>query len=165
MENNENTPELELEQENETVGEVDESTDSTAEAEPVDWEAEAKKYKAIANRKAKQAEKRVETQTPTQSQEKGLSEDDIIVISSVADKEKLDSLKEIAKLKNISLMEAKNSQLYKLAEQEIEETRKREAAQLGASKGSGKRPAEKSFATQGLSDEEHKALFNKAVGK
>lgn len=165
MNNNEYNPELE--QEEQIQEEVDESTESTeeAEADQVDWKAEAMKWKAIASRKAKQAESKTKVESQDQPKESGLSEEDIIVISKIADKEKIESLKEIAKMKGLTMAQASESTMYKLAEREIDQQRSAEKAQLGASRGSGKRATEKTFTTPGLSRDEHKEMFYKTVGK
>lgn len=167
MMNDEYNPELE--QEEQTQEEVEETTSETEvdseDSHEVDWKSEAMKWKAIASRKAKRAEESKPKAETTQTNSQSYSEEDIIIISKVADKEKLDSLKEISKLKGLSLAEASETQMFKLAEREIEEKRKSINAQMGASRGSGKRPQEKSFTTPGLTEDEHKAMFFKAIGK
>ena len=74
-------------------------------------------------------------------------------------------IRKIAKLENISLIEALENPLYKSWEGQRAEEKRREEAQMGASRGSGSRKQQKDFSTPKLSEEEHKELWRKMTGK
>lgn len=123
--------------------------------------AEADKRKLEAELKAlrEQGEK-----TPQKTKDSGLSEDDILVISKVQDKEALDMLRKIAMIENITLSEAMENNLYKAWSKEQAEIKRSQEAEIGASRGSIKGKKSKDFNTPGLTEEEHKAMFKKALG-
>ncbi len=172
MDNDEKNLDLEQDEniEEQPTDAVEASEDADSEK---NWEAEAKKWKAIASRKAKQAEAKAEAVEPEDKPKEpietndgsGLTEEDIIVISRVGDKEKLDMMRDIAKLKKVSLDEASSSQMYQLWEKEHEAGKKADAARLGASTGSGAKRRKNSLQTPGLTTEDHKELFNRSIGK
>jgi hypothetical protein len=88
-----------------TLQEIVEDEPAETEAEEtqqeVNWEEEAKKWKAIAARHAKKQEK-------TPSPEGGLNEYDILALknSNISEKEDLDTVKEYARKLNLSIAEA-----------------------------------------------------------
>jgi len=94
----------------------------------------------------------------------GLTEDEILVISSVQDKEKLDKARKIAQLEGVSLSEALNTPLYKLFEQTIDAQRKAEKAQLNATSGSGKAKKDITLNTPGITPVQHKELWKSKNG-
>ena len=63
MQNDEYTPDVELDENETTTEEVTEVTETTPDTEQVDWKAEALKWQAIAKRKSQQVAK-TETQKP-----------------------------------------------------------------------------------------------------
>lgn len=141
---------------------VDTETDETG---TQDWEAEAKKWRAIAERKAKKLETQpAQDEKPTVSTT-GLSEEDIIVITELKDKQLIDTAREIAKLKGMTLAEAAGTTMFKLAKQEIDEERRQESVKMEASRGSGARGKKKDFTTTGLSKDEHKELWKRKMGR
>jgi hypothetical protein len=94
-----------------------------------------------------------------------LTEDDILVNTTIQDKDLINTAREIAKLKGISLSEAANSTMFRLAKAEREEEVRQEKVQMEASKGSGSRGKKKDFKTVGLSPAEHKALWKQRTGR
>lgn len=93
--------------------------------------------------------------------ETGLSEDDILVISRVQDKESIDMIRKVAKLEGITLTEAEQNPLYRSWANQRAEEKRQEQSQMGASKGSGSRKQTKDLSTPRLSEEEHKELWKK----
>lgn len=157
-------------QEVETSENIDtEETDTSVETEEeqsTDWEAEAKKWRAIAERKAKKAEQAQKAPVTRKPEPVGsLSEDDILTITMLQDKELIERARKIAKLEGISLAEAVNNPMFTFAKQAYEEEKRKEKSQMEASRGSGTRGQRKTFTTPGLSKEEHKALFMNRTGR
>lgn len=154
-------------QEDTTLENGVEDTQEEVDAENADetnWESEAKKWRAIAERKAK----KLETPAPKQTKAEPtgtLSEDDILVITTIQDKELINTAREIAKLKGISLSEAADSTMFKLAKAEREEQVRQEKVSMEASRGSANRGKKKDFKTSGLSPAEHKELWKSRTGR
>jgi len=158
------------------VQEVDGANDSN-DAAVTDQDAKVaedqKKRAEKAEREVKELREQLEAKAPQPEAKEpidtndgsGLTEEDIIVISRVGDKEKLDMMRDIAKLKKVSLDEASSSQMYQLWEKEHEAGKKADAARLGASTGSGAKRRKNSLQTPGLTTEDHKELFNRSIGK
>lgn len=79
--------------------------------------------------------------------------------------EDINYLKKLAKVNGTSIIEAQSDEIYKSFKANKEATEKAEKAKLGASRGSGSVKREKSFATKGLSDEEHKEMWRQSQGR
>lgn len=148
--------------------EVEETTEDTqTETDATDWEAEAKKWKAIAERKARKAEqaKADKPQARPKSDQGSLTEDDILVITTLQDKELIERARKIARLEGISLAEAVNNPMFQYAKSAYEEEQKQEKASMEASRGSGSRGQKKTLTSSGLSKEEHKELWKQRLGR
>jgi hypothetical protein len=151
--------------ENGVEEETHEEVDAEESADEPDWEAEAKKWKAIAERKAKKLEAPAPKQTTKKAETNGLTEDDILTITTIQDKDLINTAREIAKLKGITLAEAADSTMFRLAKAEREEAIRQEKVSMEASRGSGNRGKKKDFKTSGLSDAEHKELWRQRVSR
>lgn len=123
-----------------------------------DWESEAKKWKAIAER-----EKRKATKTPADQNLDTLVEEKVLKNMGMDD-ESLAYLKKVAALNGQSLGEAQKDNVYLNWKAVREQSQKVENAQVGASKGSGSRSQQPTFTTQGLSQDQHKEMWKKAMG-
>ena len=136
MQNDEYTPDVELDEnqnyEEETVEETVDSQDQ--DTETVDWKAEALKYKAIAMRKAKQAVK-PEPKQQTLETNYLTREEGILIAKGMSDEE-LNQLKVIAKGKGVSLLEAEKDPLFTTYYEKVQKEKRSEQAKLGTSKGS-----------------------------
>jgi len=158
MQNDEYTPDVELDEnqnyEEETVEETVDSQDQ--DTETVDWKAEALKYKAIAMRKAKQAVK-PEPKQQTLETNYLTREEGILIAKGMSDEE-LNQLKVIAKGKGISLLEAEKDPLFTTYYEKVQKEKRSEQAKLGTSKGSSYKEEKPKF-TAGLSREEHMKLW------
>jgi hypothetical protein len=158
MQNDEYTPDVELDEnqnyEEETVEETVDSQDQ--DTETVDWKAEALKYKAIAMRKAKQAVK-PEPKQQTLETNYLTREEGILIAKGMSDEE-LNQLKVIAKGKGVSLLEAEKDPLFTTYYEKVQKEKRSEQAKLGTSKGSSYKEEKPKF-TAGLSREEHKKLW------
>jgi hypothetical protein len=171
MQNDENTPEVELE-ENETYEMADESVEETEEvaeveteeqSKEVDWKSEALKWQAIAKRKAKQVAKPVAKTTETINNT--LSREEAILIAKGMDDESISQLQSIAKGKAISLLDAEKDPLFVAYYDKRQAELKAERARLGVSKGSGQKQNKPDFTAVGLSEEEHKRLWKEATNQ
>jgi len=158
MQNDENTPEVELDENQIDMEEtVDETVETeNQEADKVDWKAEALKYKAIAMRKAKQAEK-IEPKQKT-LETNFLTREEGILIAKGMDEDALGQLKVIAKGKGVSLLEAEKDPLFTTYFEKVQKEKRSEQAKLGASKGSAYKENKPEF-KPGLTREEHMALW------
>lgn len=157
-----------LQDETSTVEEVEETTEPTEEAEEAsedqpDWQAEAQKWKAIAQRNKKKVETTNEAKPAPATQPANVEE--VVLRAQGMDDDVLAQLKKVAKANNTDLITAQSDELFTAWKTKFEGEQKKQKAALGASKGSGSAPAKKSFSTPGLSAEEHRAMFNKAIGQ
>ncbi len=159
MQNDEYTPEFELDENQINMEETVEETVDTEdqEADEVDWKAEALKYKAIAMRKAKQANVRPEPKQQT-LETNYLTREEGILIAKGMDDEALNQLKVIAKGKGVSLLDAEKDPLFTTYFEKVQKEKRAEQAKLGASKGSAYKETKAEFKS-GLSREEHMALW------
>jgi hypothetical protein len=167
MSDNETIREDELEEiinedvEETETDEVDEETTDNDEVEnQVDWKAEALKYKAIALRKAKQAEKKVEPKKINSN----LSIEETVLKAQGVSEDEIDMLKKVAKVQGVSLLDAQKDTIFTTWKTNFEAEKKQELAQLGASRRSGQKSMRKDFKTPGLSPEEHKAMWKEKMG-
>lgn len=167
MSDNENLREDELDQniEDEVVEtdteEVEDDTTEDVDAEDeTDWKAEALKYKAIALRKAKQAEKKVEPKKINNN----LSIEETVLKAQGVSEDEIDMLKKVAKVQGVSLLDAQKDTIFTTWKTNFEAEKKQELAQLGASRRSGQKSVRKDFKTPGLSPEEHKAMWKEKMG-
>lgn len=158
MLNDENTPEIEQD-ENTIDTNSEETTEEThIETEEKDWEAEAKKLRAILDRqKKKQVEAKAAPAVPPINNNQ-LSEELKLIAKGLSDEE-IEQLKVISKGKGVSLSEALKDPLFEAHQKVEREKARREEAKLGASKGSGQ--TEKESFRHGMTDDEHKALWKK----
>jgi hypothetical protein len=78
--------------------------------------------------------------------------------------DELETLKKIAQLEGISIIKAREHNLFKLFKTQKEEDEKANKAKLGASKGSGSVKKAPGFNTPGLSQEDHRALWREKNG-
>ena len=156
MQNDDLTPEVELDENQIDMEEtVEETADTTPETDTTDWKAEALKYKAIAQRKAKQVAPKAEQPLQTSN---FLTREEGILIAKGMDDDTIGQLKVIAKGKGISLLEAEKDPLFIPYLEKIQKEKKSEQAKLGASKGSTFKQ-EKAEAKSGMSREEHMNLW------
>lgn len=144
---------------------TEEDTESTEEESEDDSEVEARlkqlenenaKLQRLLNKKSQTPEsKKIIKKTKTES----VDVDERILVNQGIDDEVLAELKDIAKAKRMSLIDARNTPVFKAFEKQFEEEKKTESARLGASKGSGTRREQKTFKTPGLSKEEHRKMW------
>lgn len=119
-------------------------------------EAELKQFKHVPSK-------------PTQNTTNNLTPEDIrieVLRSQGTPSDEIDELQSIAKMKNITVIEAKETTYFKAYKAEKEERERSERAKLGVSTRSGQQKSQqKTFATPGLTKEEHKALWLQSQGR
>jgi hypothetical protein len=93
-----------------------------------------------------------------------LTREESILFSQGFTEAQVEQAKKVATLQNLKLTDAVNDPLFTTWKAIEDKKAKDAAAQLPASRG-GRPATRKSFATKGLSDEDHKELFNEKVGK
>jgi mRNA degradation ribonuclease J1/J2 len=148
------TPELE-----ETT--TEETTEETQEEETVVIPKEkfkAMQKKAIAYDASKKAPQPI-------TNSNSLSREEAILIAKGMEDEDLAQLNKIAKGADISLSEAQKDPLFVAYLEKREQEKKSEKARLGASKSANFENKAPDFDKPGLSEEEHKNLWKKSVGK
>lgn len=141
------------------VVEVEETdTEQEKPVEEIDWEARAKKAEAliIKNKKSPVAEKPTEQAAPSNVEE-------IVLQANGMSDELLTQLKKVAAINGTSLIKAQNDPIFVAVKEKFERETKQESASLGASKGAGGTKVQKTFATPGLSAEEHKKMAMAAL--
>lgn len=79
--------------------------------------------------------------------------------------DEINYLKKLAKLNETSIIEAQSDEIFKSFKANKEATEKQANAKLGASRGSGSVKKEKTFATKGLSDQDHKEMWRQSQGR
>lgn len=107
------------------------------------------------------AVKKQNPQQPAETPNNPLNRDEIILLAQGTSPKELELLQKISKLENISLLEAKDNDLFKTYQMKLEQEKRSEQSRLGASKGSG---SVESKSTVGMSREEHQALFKEKMG-
>lgn len=149
----------------------DVTTDVSTETEDVDYKAlyeiekEARgKAEAliVKNKKAAKAEPAEKTETlATQP----ANVEEVVLRANGMDAEVLAKLKVVAKANGTDLITAQNDELFTAWKEKFESGQKKAKAALGASNGSGGVQKKASFDTPGISSDDHRAMFNKAVGR
>jgi hypothetical protein len=148
---------------------TEESTEEVVEEsaeETQDWESEAKKWKAIAERnkkKADQPKKEEKPEQPKASQSVSVQEE-VLRVNGMPE-ELLTKLKKVADMNQTDLATAQKDETFIALKEKFERDQKREKASVGASKASSGVTPQKDFSNPGLSKEEHKKMWQQAVGR
>lgn len=82
-----------------------------------------------------------------------------ILMAQGLSEELLSELKAVASVRKVSLIQAQSDPIFMAIKERKEAEAKSVKANLGASKGSRQEKKEKTFTTEGLSPEEHKAMW------
>lgn len=129
-------------------------------------EADSKRVKDLEAEieKLKNPVEKVVQQTPT-AQTDSVSREEVILFAKGFTLEDVESLKKISAIEGAGLLATAESPIFK-AWKEVEDKRKEaETAEIGVSNGSTKTPKKVNFNTPGLTDEQHRALFAKRMGR
>lgn len=114
-------------------------------------EAEAKELKAKASKPSNQPVQQVDS-------------DELRLIAKGLSDEEIDTAKVIAKGKGISLVDSLKDPMFVAFQKEVKEQQARDNAKLGASSGSGQE-GEEQLVKPGMTTEEHKEVWKKALGR
>ena len=98
------------------------------------------------------------TETPT-----GLTRDEAILFAKGFDEAEVEHAQKVATLQGVKLTDAVKDPLFTTWKSNKEAEAKRVQAQLGTSKGA-RTTVKKTLDTPGLSDEDHKAMFQELIG-
>lgn len=164
MQNDEYTPDVELDaNEINTVEETTEQeVETTNQPADVDWKAEALKWQAIAKRKSQQVATAPQKNITNNNPE--LSEELKLIARGLTDEE-IDQAKVVAKGKGIALTEAIKDPLFVIYQNDLKEKQRKEDAKLGTSKGSQQAPDKTITGIEaGSSREAHMEAFKKIMG-
>jgi hypothetical protein len=106
------------------------------------------------------------TKAPTQqpSSEPQNVEETVLKANGMSD-ELLRQLKDIAKIRGVSLLDAQKDTLFVAVKNEYDAKEKSKAANVGSSRGSGSPAPKATLATPRLSQADHKALFKERLGR
>ena len=158
MQNDEYTPDVELEENQNNEAEADTNAEATEDTEnSIDWKAEAAKWRAIAKRNEQK-----QKPAPVKKQEATISRDEVVLLAQGYDEKEIEYLNILSKGKGVSLKEAVQDELFVAFIEKREAEKKSAKAKLGVSKSSGVAQNEPSF-KKPMTAQEHKALFNKVV--
>lgn len=100
-----------------------------------------------------------ETQFTQTQASPSIDVDERILKANGMDDELLKQLKDVAKLRNISLIDAQKDDLFVAIKSRYEKEETSKKASVRSSRGSGSVEAKKTLQTPGLTKEEHKALL------
>lgn len=162
---NEFNPEIEQEEQIDTVEEVEvteDTEDDSTEVELAKAQAEAAKWRRIAQKNNKPENKTPANDSKPQNINNtpvDISEELRLIAKGLSDEE-ITKLKVIAKGNDSTLSEALKDDMFIAFQSNIKEQERKEKAKLGASKGSGGGETKNGF-RPGLTREEHMALWEK----
>lgn len=157
---NENETILENEQETQTVETTEEVVELSVEEKLAKAEAEAHKWRRIAQKNQKPQATEPKPQLNNDPQ---LSDELKLIARGLSDEE-IDKAKVIAKGTGVSLLEAIKDPLFELFQAKVKEDKKKADAKLGASRGSGETEKEVTGTEFGSSRDEHMEAFKKVMG-
>lgn len=174
-------------QEEESVASQNEDTSNSDESPEDEQSSEDERYlnqkkrAEKAEAELKELREKLDKNTPTKSEQSSSTTEDrsadyqgnlsafeIAKVSKVVkdlDDEDLDTLQQVANgIGTTDLAEAASSELFKAHLSVKKEAQRKEQAKLGAATGSGKARGKESPFKKGLTDDEHRAQWDKAAG-
>ena len=161
MQNDEETIVVQDEEQVDTVEvlEEDEASDAieTEEDALAKAQAEAAKYRRLFEKTQKAKPEQTKPQaTP-------LNVEETVLLATGMEESLLETLKKVAAVSGTSLIKAQNDPIFVAVKEKFERENKSSKASLGASRGAGTAKVQKSFATPGLSREEHMKLAQEVL--
>lgn len=106
-----------------------------------------------------QATKPVKPASPAQSVE------EVVLLANGMDEELLEQLKKVATVQGVSLLKAQNDPIFVAVKEKFEKDKKDQAASLPASRGSGAVKPKLDFKSKGLTEEQHREMFEAKFNK
>lgn len=156
----ENETILENEQEEQIVETTEEVVELTVEQKLAKAEAEAHKWRRIAQKN----QKAQPTETKPQITNNPELSDELKLIARGLSDEEIDKAKVIARGTGVSLIEAIKDPLFTTFQEKLKEEQKKADAKLGASRGSRETQEELTGTEFGSSRDEHIKAFKKVMG-
>ncbi len=168
MQNDDNNPEVILEQEDNQTEVVEETTPEadTPPQEPVVAKEEGIKLSPAEFRhykkwKDSQGQPQKVASSPQSASPQPSNVEEVVLLANGMSEELVGELKAVAKARGInSLIKAQNDPIFVAVKEKFEKDKKQKDASLGASRGSGATRVQKNFTTPGLSREEHMKMIN-----
>ena len=153
-----------------TTTESEEEVDSEESAEEVDYklelERERKKAYELQQRLKKEKAKkdRADLSSPDVPLQANAIQEQVLRAQGMPE-DMINVLKTVSEDKGVDLITAQKDDYFLYRKEKFEKEQRDKEAQLGASKGSGAGKPRKDFRTPGLSADEHRKMFNQAMGK
>lgn len=122
-------------------------------------EAKANKYRRLFHKSQKNKTSKSDDSAKRSPDSSAANVEETVLRANGMEHGLLKQLKDIAKLRNVSLLDAQSDDLFVQIKDKYEKDKKQKAASLPASRGSGSTKAKKELATPGLSRDEHKNLY------
>lgn len=135
----------------------------TAEEKLARVQAKANKYRRLLKNAQKNSKSNSSSSVQRQPTSPAVDVDERILKSQGMDNDLLKQLKDVARLRNVGLIEAQSDPLFTGIKDQYEKDKKQKAASLPASRGSGTTKPKKTLSTPGLTKEEHKALMRESA--
>jgi len=132
----------------------------------LELERERKKNYELAQRLKKEKSKSEKTRTDLETPDVPTSENAIqeqVLKAQGMETELIAVLKTISEDQGVDLITAQKDDYFLFRKEKFEQEKKDKEAGLGASKGSGQGKPKKDFSTPGLSQDEHKKLWKRAM--
>lgn len=146
----------------ETESTEEQSTDETTEQKLAKAEAEANKWRRLAQKNQKKPEV---VRPKVDSKPSPVSVDERILKSQGMTEDLIEELKVIAEIRGLGLIEAQTDHLFVATKEKYERDQQARRASLGSSRGSGQPAPKKGLDTPNLSRDEHKELMKAELAK
>jgi hypothetical protein len=141
---------------------ITEETDETLEVE--ETVPKSQFNQALARAKKAEAQLKQKVQAPVINQNQNAPTDEQVEVKILKalgrSDDEITYLKKLAKVNEISLLDAQSDELFISFQKKREDEGKAQKAKLGASRGSGQVKKEVQISSPGLTKEQHKALWN-----
>lgn len=158
MENDENL-DLELETQDEEEVTTVEETDDTDDTELTKAQAEANKYRRLWEKSQKKPEQKPQATVQAPQQPASQNIEETVLLANGMDEELLGQLKKVAAVQGVSLIKAQSDPIFVAVKEKFEQDKKQKEVSLPVSRGSGQMKPKKDFRSPGLSEEEHRKMF------
>lgn len=177
MQNDENTNAIEVETKDDVAAEVEDTeADSAADESQSDEaddtkdegselakaKAEAAKYRRLFEKTQKQKPANADKADEKPQKPSAPDVEEVVLKANGMPDALLKTLKKVAALNGTSLLDAQNDELFIAAKSKHEREEKERKASMGASRGSGRTAPKTDFNTPGLTEEQHRALWERS---
>lgn len=129
----------------------------------IEKDAQAKKQLVARAKKAEEENrllKKPKEPTATQQQPASLNVEETVLLANGMDEALLENLKKVAQVQGISLIKAQSDPIFVAIKEQFEKEKLDKKASIGPSRGSGQLKPKKDFKSPGLSEKEHREMFD-----